>query len=104
MNYLELSRTRPVIAAWENLTDAQNENQTTAIYDVIGKNGGDVKAVAFSPSHNAITSVIEYPDQLSAMTTVAEILALGTLEYVEIEPLWDVVQFTGLARSAAAKK
>jgi hypothetical protein len=51
-----------------------------------------------------LTSVIEYPDQLSAMTTVAEILALGTLEYVEIEPLWDVVDFTGLVRSAAAKK
>ena len=104
MSYLELSRTRPVFAAWENLTDAQNENQTTAIYEVIGKNGGDVKAVAFSPSHYAITSVIEYPDQLSAMTTVAEILALGMLEFVEIEPLWDVVEFTGLARSAAAKK
>ena len=104
MSYIELSRTRPVAAAWENLTDAQNEKQTTAIYEVIGRHGGDVKAVTFSPSHNALTSVIEYPDQLSAMTTVAEILALGTLEYVEIEPLWDVVEFTGLVRAAAAKK
>jgi hypothetical protein len=47
-----------------------------------------------------LTSVIEYPDQRSAMKTVAEILALGTIEFVEIEPQWDVVEFTGLVREA----
>ncbi|MGO9856288.1 MAG: hypothetical protein ACLPYY_14740 [Acidimicrobiales bacterium] len=87
--------------AWENLTDAQNEAQTAAIYAVIAKNGGDVKAITYSPSRVALTSVIEYPDQRSSMNTVAEILALGTLEFVEIEPQWDVAEFTGLVGRAA---
>ena len=103
MGYTELSRTRPVQSAWENLTDEQNEAQTAAIYAVIANNGGDVKTITFSPSHNALTSVIEYPDQRAAMNTVAEILALGTLEFVEIEPQWDVLEFTGLVRAAAAR-
>ena len=68
--------------------DQQNDAQTAAIYAVIAKTGGDVKAVTYSPSRIALTPVIEYPDQRSAMKTVAEILALGTLEYVEIEPQW----------------
>jgi hypothetical protein len=101
MSYTELSRTRPVPSAWENLSDEQNDAQTAAIYAVIAKNGGDVKAVTYSPSRIALTSLIEYPDQRSAMNTVAEILALGTLEYVEIEPQWDLAEFTGLARAAA---
>ena len=101
MSYTELSRTRPIPSAWENLTQAQNEAQTAAIYGVIAKNGGDVKAITYSPSRLALTSVIEYPDHRSAMNTVAEILALGTLEFVEIEPQWDVAEFTGLVRDAA---
>ena len=101
MSYTELSRTRPVPSAWENLSDEQNDAQTAAIYAVIAKNGGEVKTVTYSPSRIALTSVIEYPDQRSAMNTVAEILALGTLEYVEIEPQWDVAEFVGLARAAA---
>jgi uncharacterized protein with GYD domain len=101
MGYTELSRTRPVAGAWENLTDEQSDKQTSAIYGVIAHNGGDVKSVTFSPGRSAITSVIEYPDQQSAMKTVAEIMALGTLEFVEIEPQWDLLEFTGLARAAA---
>jgi hypothetical protein len=101
MSYTELVRTRPVPSAWENLTDEQNDAQTARIYAVIAKNGGDVKAITYSPSRIALTSVVEYPDQRSAMRTVAEILALGTLEFVEIEPQWDVAEFTGLVRGAA---
>ena len=101
MSYTELSRTRPVPSAWENLTDEQNEAQTAAIYAVIAKNGGEVKSITYSPTRIALTSVIEYPDQQSAMKTAAEILALGTLEYVEIEPQWDVAEFIGLAQGAA---
>ena len=71
---------------------------------VIAKNGGDVKAVACSPSRIALTSVIEYPDQRSAMNTAAEILALGTLAYVEIEPQWDVAEFVALNRAGARPK
>ena len=101
MGYTELSRTRPVAGAWENLTDEQSDKQTTAIYDVIARNGGEVKSVTFSPSHAAITSVVDYPDQQAAMKSIAEIMALGTLEFVEIEPQWDVIEFTALARAAA---
>jgi hypothetical protein len=78
MSHLQLSRTRPVPEAWQDLTDEQNDAQTTAIYDVIGKFGGDVKVVSFSPSQIALTSVIEYPDEESAKRSVAGILALGT--------------------------
>jgi hypothetical protein len=35
------------------------------------------------------------------MAGVAGILALGTLEFVSLEPLWDVAEFIGLVRSAA---
>ena len=67
---------------------------------VIAKNGGDVKSITYSPNRVALTSVVEYPDQRSAMKTVAEIQALGTLEFVEIEPQWDLLEFTGLVREA----
>ena len=100
MGHLQLSRTRAVQAAWQDLSDEQNDAQTTAIYDVIGKHGGDVKVVSFSPSENALTSVIEYPDEHSAKQSVAEILALGTLEFVAIETLWDVIEWVGMVRAA----
>lgn len=100
MSHLQLSRTRPVPTAWQDLTDAQNDAQTNAIYDVIGKHGGDVKVVSFSPSEAALTSVIEYPDEQSAMRSVAGILALGTLEFTSIETLWDVAEWVGMIRAA----
>ena len=78
----------------------KNDVQTTAIYAVIGEHGGDVKVVSFSPSELALTSVIEYPDEQSAKRSVAGILALGTLEFVTIETLWDVVEWVGMIRSA----
>jgi len=100
MSHLQLSRTRPIPGAWQDLTDAQNDAQTTAIYAVIGEHGGDVKVVSFSPSEIAITSVIEYPDEQSAKLATAGVLALGTLEYVSIETLWDVVEWVGMVRAA----
>ena len=103
MSHLQLSRTRPVPAAWQDLTDAQNDAQTAAIYAVIGKHGGDVKVVSYSPSESALTSVIEYPDEQAAKLSVAEILALGTLEFVTIETLWDVIEWVGMVRAAATQ-
>ena len=100
MSHLQLSRTRPVPEAWQNLTDEQNDAQTTAIYDIIGKCGGDVKVVSFSPSQTALTSVIEYPDEEAAKRSVAGIIALGTLEFVSIETLWDIVEWVAMVRAA----
>jgi uncharacterized protein with GYD domain len=102
MSYLQLSRTRPTPGAWEGLTDVQNDAQTAAIYAVIGECGGAVKVVAFSPSELALTSVIEYPDEKSAQQSIARILALGTLEFVSIESLWDLGDWIGMVRAAAA--
>lgn len=102
MGHLQLSHTRIVPDAWRDLTDAENDAQTTAIYDVIGKHGGDVKVVAFTPNDGTLLSVIEYPDLASAQGSVAGILALRTLEFESIQELWDVVEFTRLVRKAAA--
>jgi hypothetical protein len=101
MSHLQLSRTRPIPDAWRDLTDAQNDGQTAAIYEVIGRHGGDVKVVSFAPSDVSLVSVIEYPDELSAKRSIAEILALETLEYVSVEALWDVVEWVGMVRAAA---
>ena len=100
MAYTQLSRTTVVPEAWQDLTDAQNDAQTAAIYDVIGKHGGNVISVGFSPSHANLVSVIEYPDELSAQNSVAGILALRTLEFQSIEQLWDVVAWVTLVREA----
>lgn len=100
MGHLQLSRTRPVQGAWQDITDEQNDAQTAAIYAVIDKHGGDVKVVSFSPSETALTSVIEYPDEQSAMRSVAAIVALGTLEFVTIEALWDVGEWVTMLREA----
>lgn len=102
MGHLQLSHTRIVPEAWRDITDAENDPQTAAIYDVIGTNGGDVKIVAFVPTDGTLLSVIEYPDLASAQGSVAGILALRTLEFVSIQELWDVVEFTQLVRKAAA--
>ncbi len=101
MGHLQLSHTRIVPEAWQDLSEDENNAQTTAIYEVIGANGGDVKVVAFQPSDTTLVSVIEYPDELSAQRSVAGILALRTLEFVSIDTLWDVVEWTGIVREAA---
>ncbi len=49
MAHMQLSKTRIVQEAWQDLSEDENEAQTAAIYDVIGKHGGDVKVVALSP-------------------------------------------------------
>ena len=102
MSHVQMSRTRIIPEAWRDLSVEQNDAQTTAIYDVIGKHGGDVKVVGFSPTDTTLVSVIEYPDELAAKRSVAGILALQTLEFVSIESLWDVVEWVGLVRDANA--
>ncbi len=101
MSHMQLSHTRPVQAEWNGLSQADADAKTTAIYDVIGKHGGDVKVVAWQPSNISLISVIEYPDETSAQKSVAEILALGTLEFVSIDGLWDVAEWTAMVREAA---
>lgn len=100
MSHLQLSRTRIVPEAWQDLPQEENDAKVTAIYAVIGENGGDVKAVGFSPSDTTLTSIIEYPDENSAKRSVAGIIALGTLEFVSIEVLWDVIEWTAMVRAA----
>lgn len=102
MAHLQLSHTKIVPEAWRDLSDAENDAQTTAIYDVIGKHGGDVKVVAFAPSDTTLVSVIEYPDRASAQGSVAGILALQTLEFVSVQELWDIVEWTQMVRKAAS--
>lgn len=100
MAYTQLSRTTPVVEAWQDITDEQNDAQTAAIYDVIGKHGGNVLTVGFSPSDANLVSVIDYPDELSAQKSVAGIIALGTLQFQSIEHLWDVAAWVSLVREA----
>ena len=100
MAYTQLSRTQVVAEAWQDLSDEQNDAQTAAIYDVIGKHGGNVLTVGFSPSQVNLVSVIEYPDEQSAQRSVAGILALGTLEFQSIEQLWDIVEWVTMVREA----
>ena len=102
MSHVQLSRTRIVPELWQGLSQEQNDAQTTAIYDVIGKHNGDVKVVGFTPSDTALVSVIEYPDEESAQRSVAGILALGTLEFVSIDVMWDIVEWTAMVRAAQA--
>ena len=102
MSHLQLARTRVVPEAWQNLTDKQNDAQTAAIYEVIAEHGGDPKIISFAPGDVTLISVIEYPDELSAKRSVAGILALGTLEYLSIEVLWDVAEWIGIVREAGA--
>jgi len=101
MGHMQLSHTKTVPDAWRDLSDAENDAQTTAIYDVIGAHGGDVKVAAFSPGDATVFSVIEYPDRASAQRSVAGVLALGTLEYVSVQELWDIVDWAQVVRAAA---
>jgi len=100
MGHVQLSHTRIIPDAWRDLSEADNDAQTAAIYEVIGANGGDVKVVAFVPNDGTLLSVIDYPDLASAQSSVAGILALRTLEFASIQELWDVVDFTQMVRKA----
>lgn len=102
MGHTQLSHTKIVPERWRDLSDAENDAQTTAIYGVIGAQGGDVKVVGFSPSDGSLVSVIEYPDLASAQRSVAGILALGTLQFESIEELWDIVEWSQTLRKAAS--
>lgn len=102
MGHVQMSHTKIVPEAWRDLSDAENDAQVTAIYEVIGAHGGDAKVIAFSPADGTFVSVIEYPDLTSAKQSVAGILALGTLEFVSIQELWDSVEFTQMVRKAAS--
>src|SRR4051812_21938655 len=99
MGHLQLSRTKIVPEAWRDLTEEQNDAQSAAIFEVIGAHGGDVKVTAFVPSDTTLVSVIEYPDELSAKRSVAGIIALQTLEFVSVDILWDIGEWTGLVRA-----
>lgn len=101
MGHMQLSHTKIVPDAWRDLSDAENDAQTKAVYDVIGAHGGDVKVVAFSPGDSTLLSLIEYPDLASAQRSVAGVLALGTLEYVSVQELWDLVDWAQMMRAAA---
>lgn len=101
MGHLQLSRTRIVPERWQDITTEENDAQSAAIYDVIGRHGGDVKVVAFCPSDTTLLSVIEYPDDLAARKSVAGILALRTLEFVSVDALWDIGEWVTIAREAA---
>lgn len=101
MGHMQLSRTKTVPEAWRDLSDAENDAQLAAIYEVIGAHGGKPSVIAFSPGDGTFVSVIEYPDLTSAQETVAGILALGTLEFVSIQELWDTTEFTQMVRKAA---
>lgn len=103
MSHMQLSRTRPIPLAWQDISDEQNDAQTAAIFAVIAEHHGDVKVVSFSPSEHVLISVIEYPDEGAAKRSVAEIMALNTLEFVSIEALWDVIEWVGMVRAANAK-
>lgn len=100
MAYTQMSRTTPVVEAWQDITDEQNDAQTAAIFGLIDKHGGKVLTVGFSPNQANLVSVIDYPDEMSAQRSVADILALRTLEYQSIEQLWDVTAWTSLVREA----
>ncbi len=102
MGHMQLSKTRIVPEAWQDLSDEENDAKTAAIYDLIAKHGGDVKVVAFAPADTTLFSVIEYPDLASAQRSVAAILALQTLEFVSIETLWDVGEWVTMVREANA--
>jgi hypothetical protein len=102
MAHVQMSHTKIVPEAWRDLSDAENDAQLAAIYQVIGAHGGDAKVIAFAPGDGTFVSVIEYPDLTAAQQTVAGILALGTLEFVSIQELWDSGEFTQMVRKAAA--
>ena len=100
MSHTHLSRVRPVPEEWQDLSEAENDAQSAAIYAAIERHGGEMKAVGVSPSAMNMVSVIEYPDEASAQRAVAEIMALGTLEFESIETLWDVADWTSQLRAA----
>jgi hypothetical protein len=100
MSHTHISRVRPVPEEWQGLSEAENDAKSAAIYMAIERNGGEMKAVGVSPSAMNMASVIEYPDEASAQKAVAEIMALGTLEFISIESLWDLGDWTAMLRAA----
>jgi uncharacterized protein with GYD domain len=100
MSITHLTRSRPVAAEWEGLSQEENDTKSAAIYNAVASNGGDMKYVAISPSGWNIVSVVEYPDDVSAKRGLAAVLALGTLEFDTVETLWDLTEWTGIQRAA----
>jgi hypothetical protein len=101
MAYISFALTRPVPGEWQGLSQEENDAKTATILDAIAKNNGDIKVTAFSADHMALVSVIEYPDEMSGRRAVADILALGTLEFVSHHCLWDLGEWTTMLRDAA---
>ena len=100
MAYISFALTRPVPGEWEGLSQEENDAKAGAIFDAVAKNGGDVKVTAFSADHMALVSVIEYPDEMSGRKAVADVIALGTLEFVSHHSLWDLGEWTAMLREA----
>jgi hypothetical protein len=100
MAYISFALTRPVPDEWQGLTQEENDAKTAAILEAVAKNGGDVKVTAFSGDHMALVSVIEYPDEMSGRKAVADVIALGTLEFVSHHSLWDLGEWTAMLREA----
>jgi uncharacterized protein with GYD domain len=94
MAYLQLSFIRPVPEQWQNLTDDQWAAKLGEVLAVVDKNGGSLQANALSPSHNMMAvAIVDYPDERAAMRAVAQVQALGTLEFDSIHHLWDTADY-----------
>lgn len=102
MAYISFALTKPVPEEWEGLSEEENDAKTAAVLEAVAKNGGEMKVSAFSPSHMALVSVIEYPDEESGKRAVADVAALGTLEFVSVHSLWDLGEWTAMIREANA--
>jgi len=102
MSHLQMSTTRIIPSAWDGISQEQNDAQSMAIYGVIAKHGGDVKVTAYSAVTGCLLSIIAYPDEQAAMRSVADVWALRTLEFVSVEGLWDIGEWTSIVRAASA--
>jgi hypothetical protein len=100
MTYTSFALTRPVPEEWQGLSLEEADAKTAAILGAVAKNGGDVKVTAFSPEHMALLSVIDYPDEQAGRQAVADVVALGTLEFVSHHNLWDIGEWTAMLRAA----
>ena len=102
MGHLQMSTSKIIPSAWDGISQEQNDAQSMAIFAVIAKNGGEVKVTALSAVTGCLVSVIEYPDEAAGKRSVAGVMALRTLEFVSIEGLWDIGEWTAMVRAEMA--
>ena len=104
MSYLSASKLT-FSPKWADMSDDEQLAEQVAALDVVAKYGGEIKAQYVLWSDNCLLSVIDYPEEISALKAELAIQRRGAfvLQQQRALPLEDIMSWQDEVRTVAGK-